>query len=128
MNGKWTVPRACAQNQIHILPNVHLAPLSHVLGQVGSLTELTSEGRRKCFGGCLVSPKCIFQSLQILKQELGITLSLPSEPQRRGKTLYLHPHPDKKLSVNQIRESRHRCWSASALCGVGGYRTAAGVR
>ena len=56
--GKWSVTRSCAENQIHITPNEHPAPLSRVLRLVGSLRALTPEGRRGRFWGCLVSPKC----------------------------------------------------------------------
>lgn len=70
--GKWSVTRSCAENQIHITPNEHPAPLSRVLRFVGSLRALTPEGRRGRFWGCLVSPKCKMPGLTFCQSFAGL--------------------------------------------------------
>lgn len=70
--GKWSVTRSCAENQIHITPNEHPAPLSCVLRFVGSLRALTPEGRRGRFWGCLVSPKCKMPGLTFCQSFPGL--------------------------------------------------------
>lgn len=91
MNRSLTVPRYCAQNQIHILPNAHLAPRSHVLGLVGFWKGLTSEGKRNVSGAARWLPG-VFLSLfslwnKRLAQQEDFVLS-PSEPRRRIAFVY----------------------------------------
>lgn len=88
----------------------------------------TSERRRGCFWGCLVSPKyktaglTFHQSFQPLEKVArttgGFCHKSPVNPEGEGKLGCLCLHPGKKLKVKQTRQSQHHPWSACALRGV----------